>query len=133
MSITAISSPVDVAVSGLRAQAQRMNVVSSNIANVNTTRTAGGGPYCRQNVVLTTGPDGRVHVDGVVNDTSGEFKPMHQPGHRDADAQGMVTMPNVSLPTELMEMVAASRAYQANAAILKRYQESVNVALELLR
>ena len=133
MNVGALSNPVDVAVSGLHAQARRMNVVSSNIANVNTTRTVKGGPYCRQDVILTTGQDGRVQIDGIVNDTSAEFEPMLQPGHRDADEQGFVMMPNVSLPTEMMEMVTASRAYQANAAILKRYQESVNVALELLR
>ena len=133
MSVSGIGSPVDLAVSGLRAQALRMRVISGNIAHVNTTRTHSGGPYRRKEVAFSTDETGRVRIDGVMDDMTAQFKHLFQPGHRDADAEGYVHMPNVDLPVEMMQMVMASRAYQANAAILKRYQESVDVTLELLR
>jgi flagellar basal-body rod protein FlgC len=63
----------------------------------------------------------------------GEFKRVLQPGHPDADANGYVAMPNIDLPVEMMHMVAATRAYEANAAVLKRYQDGVDITLELLR
>jgi flagellar basal-body rod protein FlgC len=130
-----VGSTIDIAVSGLRAQSTRMNVLASNIANANTTRTAEGGPYRRKAVVLRAEP-GRVagvKVSDVVGDFSSDFKKVYEPGNPDADGEGYVAMPNVDLPMEMMDMVTASRAYQANAAILKRYQESVDVTLELLR
>jgi len=61
------------------------------------------------------------------------FKRVLEPGHPEADADGYVAMPNVELPMEMMHMAAASRAYQANAAVLKRYQEMIDITLELLR
>jgi len=135
MSTDAINSTVDIAVSGLRAQATRMNVVASNIANANTSRTETGRPYRRQTLVLSSLAEelGGVEVLEVAPDLTSEFKRVFQPGHPDADADGYVMMPNVDLPVEMMQMVAASRAYQANAAILKRYQEMVNITIELLR
>lgn len=135
MSVGKVASPVDIAVSGLQAQARRMNLISGNIANINTTRTATGGPYVRQDLLISTEEAGAggVRVEGVYDDMSSAFKRVSQPGHPDADAEGYVSMPNVDLPSEMIEMVMASRAYQANAAVLKRYQESVDVALELLR
>lgn len=74
-----------------------------------------------------------VSVEEVAMDMLNPFKRVYQPGHPDADKDGYVLMPNVDLPVEMMHMMAASRAYQANAAVLKRYQEMVNVTLELLR
>jgi len=135
MSTDAINSTVDIAVSGLRAQATRMNVVASNIANANTSRTETGRPYRRQTLVLSSLAEelGGVEVLEMAPDLTSEFKRVFQPGHPDADADGYVMMPNVDLPVEMMQMVAASRAYQANAAILKRYQEMVNITIELLR
>ena len=135
MSINAVSNPIDIAVSGLRAEATRMKVIAGNIANSGTTRTPSGEPYRRQNVILSTSSDilGGVTVEEVASDMLTDFKRVHQPGHPDADADGFVRMPNVELPIEMISLVAASRAYQANAAILKRYQEMVNVALELLK
>jgi len=129
------ATPIDIAVSGLRAQALRMNVIASNIANSNTSRTGRGEPYRRQEVVLSAEGDGLggVRVEGVAPDTTSTFKRVYQPGHPDADKSGYVAMPNVEIPVEMMHLVSASRAYQANAAILKRYQEMVNQTVELLR
>ena len=135
MSVKAVSNPVDIAVSGLRAEATRMNVAADNIANSGTTRTASGGPYRRREVVLSTvGEDsGGVTVEHITTDMLTDFKRIHQPGHPDADENGYVLMPNVDLPVEIINLVAANRAYQANAAVLKRYQDMIDVAVELLR
>lgn len=135
MSIGRIANPVDMAVSALRAQALRMKVIAGNIANVGSSRTESGGPYRRKEVSLFAAGDGfaGVRIGGIVDDMSTALKRLHQPGHPDADSDGFVSMPNIDLPVEMMQMVAASRAYQANAATLKRYQEMVDVTLELLR
>ena len=135
MNIGRTSSTVDIAISGLRARATQMDVLANNIANANTARTDSGLPYRRQAVVFSTLMDGLQGIGSVqvTPDMSREFKRVYEPGHPAADGEGYVLMPNVDIPLEMMHMVTASRAYQANAAVLKRYQESVNVALELLR
>jgi len=135
MSINGIPSAIDIAVSGMRAEKTRMDVTGRNIANSRTTRTPSGQPYRRQEVVLSTSDDGfsGVTVDEVAADMMTSFKQVHQPGHPDANEQGFVSMPNVELPIEMINLVTASRAYQANAAVMKRHQEIVNAAIELLR
>jgi flagellar basal-body rod protein FlgC len=134
MGINRISTPADIAVSGLKAEALRMNVIANNIANSNTTRTDKGEPFRRKEVVLSTSGDlSGVSIEDSLRDTTDEFKTLYQPGHPDADKDGFVKMPNVDMPVEMMSMVVANRAYQANAAVLKRYQETVETALELLR
>lgn len=134
MSIEKIASSVDIAVSGLRAESLRMNVISNNIANANTVTTGTGEPYRRQEVIFSTLMDqlSGVTIDEVISD-QGEFKQVYEPGHPFAGESGYVRMPNVDLPVEMMQLVHASRAYEANAAVLKRYQEMVNTTLELLR
>ena len=135
MGTDGIGSTIDIAVSGLRAQATKMDIVAANIANVNTSRTDTDEPYRRRMVVFSTLLDGLkgVEVLQIAPDMEPEFNSDHQPGHPDADGDGFVAMPNIDLPTEMIEMVTASRAYGANAAMLKRYQESMEVTLELLR
>jgi len=135
MKIDNASSTIDIAISGLKAQSTRMNVLASNIANANTSATGAGGPYRRRSVVFSSLVDQLGGVDSVkiVPDTSSDFKRIFQPGHPAADKEGYVLMPNVDLPVEMMHMVAASRAYQANTAVLKRYQEMVDLTIELLR
>ena len=135
MSVSGIYSPVDTAVSGMRAQSARVRVISANIANAFTSRTPSGGPYRRQSVVLSALPDelAGVRILRVVPDVTTDFKRVLDPGHPDADENGYVLMPNVEIPTEIMHLVAASRAYQANAAVLKRYQEMTSITVELLR
>ncbi len=128
-------NPTDIAISGLRAQSMRISVVSANIANAFTTRTETGDPYRRRDVLLSARANGLDGVDilRIVQDTTTEFNRVYQPGHPDADPEGYVRLPNISLPVEMMALVTASRAYQANAAVMKRYGEMVDVTLELLR
>ena len=122
-----------------------MEVVANNIANAHTTRTAEGGPYRRKQVVFATAFDGAlgnasgsadgmhgVKVLGIQPDSS-ELPRLYQPGHPDADGQGYVTMPNVQPATEMVDLITASRAYEANLRVLRLYREMVEQALTLLR
>ena len=133
MNVERVGRPVDIAVSGLKAQSLRLNAIAANIANANTTRTATGGPYRRQDVQVRSTGGGGVTLARLVQDKKTDFKRVLQPGHPDADGKGYVQLPNVEMPVEMMNMVTASRAYQANAAVLKRYQDLMDVTLELLR
>jgi len=138
MGVDGISSgTVDIAISGLRAQRLRMDVIANNIANVHTRQTDGGKPYRRRGVVLgARGTDeilGGVQILRIAEDIASPFKKVRDPGDPSADKDGFVLMSNVELPREMIELVTASRAYQANAAVLKRHQDSINTTLELLR
>ncbi len=134
MGIDRIAPMADIAVSGLRAQSLRMQLIAGNIANANTTRTEGGDPYRRRDLVLQTKPDemNGVMVLNIAADRS-DFRSVLIPGHPDADEDGYVRMPNVDVPVEMMHLVSATRAYQANAAVLKRYQDMVEATIELIR
>ncbi len=134
MSVNRIQSPVDIAVTGLRAESLRLNVIARNIANANTSRTDTNEPYRRQDVILSTGGDiDGVSIEEIVPDMNTAFKRIFKPGHPDADKNGYVLMPNVDVPVEMMNMIVATRSYQANVAVLKRYQDIMNLTLELLR
>ena len=126
--------------SALKAGRTRMDVIAENIANVETTRTADGGPWRRQEVVLraapvSEGPAG-VACSGVrvaaVEASDAPLQRVYNPGHPDADAEGYVQMPNVDLPTEMADMVLAARAYEANAAALRSGRELAQTALSIL-
>jgi flagellar basal-body rod protein FlgC len=111
-----------VSASALAAQRQRMNVIASNMANAHSTSSAEGGPYRRQDVVFTTDPLGSdqdgltgVKVSGIVKDDS-PFKMMYDPSHPDADKDGFVAMPNVNIIEEMVNMMMASRAYEASVS-----------------
>jgi flagellar basal-body rod protein FlgC len=134
MEVNNIFGPVDIAISGLRAQSKQMEVISSNVANARTTDAGKGEPYRRLEAIFKTDDDdiGGVSLKGITTDMS-DFHKIFDPGNPDADDQGYVMMPNVSLPIEMMNLTVATRAYQANAAILKRYQQMVETTLELLR
>lgn len=134
MSVENVFGPVDIAVSGMRAQAGQMEIVSSNIANARTLDNGQGQPYRRLEMILRAENEGisSVAVDSVIEDMS-SLQRVFDPGNPKADASGYITMPNVQLPVEMMNLTVASRAYQANAAILKRYQKMVETTLELLR
>ena len=134
MTVDKVFGPVDIAVSGMRAQGRHMEAISSNIANARTADTGEGEPYRRLEAVFRTEEKGvsGVIVDDVVEDMS-PLQRIYDPGNPKADESGYLTMPNVHLPMEMMSLTAASRAYQANAAILKRYQKMVETTLELLR
>jgi flagellar basal-body rod protein FlgC len=141
----------EISASGLTAQRLRMDVVANNIANVNTTRTAAGGPYQRQRVVfeprreeaqfllpLATEAQRRqqmtqgVRVVAVNNDPS-PARRVYDPGHPDADAQGYVGMPNITLVNEMVDMISATRAYEANIAAINSAKTMAAKALEIGR
>ncbi len=135
MSINNINSPIDIAISGLQAQSKSMKAISSNVANARTTDAGKGAPYRRIAAVLkATENDGisGVTVDDVADDMS-DFNMILSPGHPQADARNYLAYPNVDIPVELMDLNLASRAYQANAAVLKRWQAMANTSLELLK
>ena len=134
MTVHNVFGPVDIAVSGMRAQGQHMEVISSNIANARTADAGQGQPYRRLETILRSQAKGisPVVVDQVLPDQS-PMESIYDPGNPLADPTGYVAMPNVHLPVEMMNLTIASRSYQANAAILKRYQKMVETTLELLR
>jgi len=132
MEIDSSFGPVDMAVSGLRTQSRNMQIISSNVANIRTTDAGKGTPYRRLEAVFKSDKDGGVEVDKIIEDMS-EFPRILDPGNPDADEQGYVTMPNVDLPVEMMNLNIAARTYEANAAVLRRYQKMVETTLELLR
>jgi flagellar basal-body rod protein FlgC len=134
MTVHNVLGPVDIAVSGMRAQDRHMEVISSNIANARTADSGQGQPYHRLETIFRTQTEGvsGVVVDQVVPDKSA-MQRIYDPGNPKADKSGYITMPNVHLPVEMMNLTVASRSYQANAAVLKRYQKMVETTLELLR
>jgi flagellar basal-body rod protein FlgC len=128
---------INIAVSGLRAYNRKIEVISSNIANLQTTDTGNGEPYRRLIAEVTSESDKGnqavgVEIGDIVQDQS-DFQYVLNPGHPQADEKGYVAMPNVNWPREITDLNIASKAYQANAAILKRYQRMVESSLELLR
>jgi len=134
MTIDRMFGPVDISISGMRAHDQSMEVISSNIANARTLDAGQGKPYRRLQTILQSENEGvsGVIVGDIVQDMTA-LQRVYEPGNPKADASGYITMPNVQLPVEMMNLSVASRAYQANAAILKRYQKMVETTLELLR
>jgi flagellar basal-body rod protein FlgC len=127
---------MDISASGLRAQRTRMNVISSNIANARTTRTPEGGPYQRRDVILRerSFEEALSSVDVqeiAVNTTPGER--IYDPGNPDADDEGYVTMPNVNLMEEMVNMMNASRAFEANTIAVKSQKDMALKALQIGR
>jgi flagellar basal-body rod protein FlgC len=125
--------PIDIAISGLQAQGKQMEVISSNVANARTADAGKGEPYRRLEAAFKSDGDlGGVKLDKMLTDMS-DFLRILDPGNPLADEDGYVAMPNVNLPVEMMNLNIATRVYQANAAVLKRYQQMVETTLELLR
>ena len=140
-----ILGTTNISASGLSAERLRMEVLAHNIANANTTHTPSGGPFRRQEVIFAAALSDRiqagdpavanlggVEVVGVVDDPS-DMNRVYNPGHPDADSEGMVTMPNVKLPIEMVNLVTASRAYEANLRVLQSFRQMSEQALGLAR
>jgi flagellar basal-body rod protein FlgC len=127
---------MDISASGMRAQRTRMNVISSNIANGQTTRTNEGGPYKRRDVVLREnsfeGQLSSVEVEGIVTDPT-PGKQIYDPGNPDADEKGNVTMPNVNMMEEMVNMINATRAFEANSIAVKSQKDMALKALTIGR
>jgi flagellar basal-body rod protein FlgC len=133
---------LDASASALDAQRTRIEVAVSNLANAESTRGADGQPYRRRDVVLSSTPInsfdtalGRadavgVQVSDIVEDRT-PFRQRYEPSHPDADAQGLVSLPNVDVPEEMVDMVGAARAYQANLAAISLIRDTFQRALDL--
>lgn len=139
---------IEVSASALSAERLAMDVIANNIANVNTTRTPDGGPFKRQLVVFgqkqeaasaANGVDNDpaksrdgVEVVGIIND-DGPDKLVYDPQHPDADGNGYVHMPNIDVVKEMVDMIAASRAYEANVTAISETRSIGNATLSLLK
>ena len=133
-------STLDISVSGMKSERVRMDVVVSNLANVNSTRTPEGGPYRRRQVVFQTmmddaqqngGYGGRgVEVTEISLDNSEAIR-VYRPGHPDADADGYVSLPNISTAEEMADLLSASRAHEANSAAFRVTRDMLRRAMEL--
>ena len=141
MGLESILSATDISASGLAAERLRMEVIANNIANAHSTRGANGGPFRRQEVVFRAAFDQAglagenfrgVQVVAVQPDQS-ELPRVYRPGHPDADADGFITMPNVRIPNEMVDLITASRGYEANLRMLRSFREMANNTLDILR
>ena len=130
--------------SGLSAQRMRLNLIAENIANAQTTRTPEGGPYKRRDPVFMAKPfeemlsqeqiagSTGVAVDRIMVDES-PARMQYNPNHPDADEKGYVAMPNVDVTTEMVNMMSASRSYEANVSVMQASKAMAVKALEIGR
>jgi len=140
-----VFSAMEVAASGLSAERTRMNTVASNLANARTTRTDAGGPYKRldpvfqaigldneQAVMASQGGVSRVKVARIQEDTRPGMM-VYEPGHPDANAGGYVEYPNVNAVEEMVNMITASRAYEAGVTTIDTVKQMGRSALDIGR
>ena len=117
--------------SGLSAERLRMDTITSNISNAQTTRTEDGGPYIRKVAVFQEALDAKMKFNGVkavaIQDDESDLRKVYDPTHVDADEEGYVTYPNVSTITEMTNLIDASRGYEANATA---FEASKSIALK---
>jgi flagellar basal-body rod protein FlgC len=139
---------ISVSASGLTAQRQRAEALVENIANADTTRTASGGPYRRHDVVFEAQSVGQpfssvfetqmddqpkgVAISQVVVDQSAPDR-RYMPGHPDADKDGYVSFPNVNPAEDMVDLLGASRGYQANVSAISAVKDMINRSLDLFR
>lgn len=132
---------------GLTMQRLRMDLISQNIANVNTTKTKDGNPYRRRvmlieekssnsfssilsNNINSSSSGNGVKVSKIVEDKT-PFNKVYDPGHPDADEEGYLNMPNVNIVTEMVNMISASRSYEANVTVMNSSKSMAMKALEI--
>jgi len=142
------SSSLRISSSGLSAQRMRMNTISSNLANINTTRTPEGGPYRRKDVVfeampdfrtfgemVTTRPDENLQRVQVTDVTVDQRAPLmkYEPNHPEANEEGMVAYPNINMMEEMANMLQATRSYEANVSAIQASKDMAMSALEIGR
>jgi flagellar basal-body rod protein FlgC len=142
-------SSIEVSATGLSAERLAMDVIANNIANVNTTRTPQGGPFKRQLLVFAQKQEPARSAAGALDDDPGKSRAgveavaivpddgpdrlVYDPRHPDADAQGYVHYPNVDVVKEMVDMMAASRAYEANVTAIQETRAMGNTLLGLLK
>jgi flagellar basal-body rod protein FlgC len=164
--MSGLFSSIEISATGLSLQRKKMDVVSQNIANAETTRTDQGGPYRRKRVMVKAAEDeipfrnimsdmktklaitDARHMPGSplvsredvevskvegneVEDPASSFRLVYDPGHPDADEQGFVKMPDVEIVNEMVDMIAASRGYEANTTAILSAKEMAKNALEI--
>ncbi|MFC1559478.1 flagellar basal body rod protein FlgC [Candidatus Margulisiibacteriota bacterium] len=139
-----INDAFDISVSGINANRIHMELISSNLANINTTRTMQGGPYRRKVPVFSETPvtfdstltkankkmGGGVEVSEIVEDL-GPFPKVYKPGHPDADQNGFVSLPNVSMSKEMIDMVYVSKLYEANITVFNTTKSMAQQTLQI--
>jgi flagellar basal-body rod protein FlgC len=142
--MSGLSAAINAAASALNVERTRIEVAVSNMANAESTRGPDGQPYRRRDVVLTSDPVksfdaalGEANATGVkiaaIVQDQAAFRRRYEPSHPDADADGFVSLPNVDAPQEMVDMLGAARAYQANLAAIGLIKDMVAKALELGR
>ncbi|HQU30137.1 MAG: flagellar basal body rod protein FlgC [Planctomycetia bacterium] len=145
MGIDSMLSVFDISGSGLSAERIRMNAIANNIANANATETPEGGPYRREQVEFSSifnktvkkddlaGAErlGGVKVQRIVKSNE-PFNKVYIPGHPKADEKGFVDMPNVSVMMEMVDLVTATRSYEANLAVMNSTKDMSNRALSII-
>lgn len=134
-----IEKILTISASGLEAQRVRMNIIAGNLANAQSTHSPEGGPYRRKDVVFSEILDsvsgkgsGEVQISGIIEDQR-PFQMIYDPQHPDADAEGYVQLPNVNLLEEMVNMMSASRSYEANVTAINSAKSMAHKALEIGR
>ena len=138
-------SVLSISASGMAAQRSRAEVIAENLANADTTRTPDGGPYRRRDVVLESQSTGSpfagmlseqmgtgVGVSGVLVDEADPIR-RYSPGHPDADKDGYVAMPRINPTEEMVDLMGASRGYQANVAAFSAAKDMIHRSIDLLK
>ena len=136
MAIESLFSGMRISSSGYTAQRKLMDIIANNIANANSTRSAEGGPYKRMDAVLApkvdseTGSEEGVEISKVFTDPSAP-RLVYDPGHPDANGDGYVQFPNVSIIREMANMIQVSRAYEANITAMSAAKEMISKSFEI--
>ncbi len=164
MPIDKLFSSLNISASGLSAQRKKLDVISSNIANANTTKTEEGGPYLRKyvnmesqdsnsfksvlrknQVRLATSQKGhfsssgrtirtqekQTTIESTIVEDEKAIKRVYEPNHPDADEEGFVNMPNINMISEMVDMISASRSYEANLSAIDAAKKMARAALEI--
>ena len=136
--VDSLSTSLQISASGLRAQAERMRVVSENLANSQSTgSTAGADPYRRKTIsfeaVLAKASDAELVKVGQIGRDRTAFPVEHRPGHPAADAAGYVKLPNVRPIVELADLREANRSYEANLQVIRQVRQIQSMTIDLLR
>jgi flagellar basal-body rod protein FlgC len=134
-------SAISVSASGMEAQRIRAELISGNLANADTTRTPEGGPYRRHDAVFTSAPVGSfadtLAAEGVrvasISVDAGDPERRYLPGHPDADKDGYVAFPKIHPPEEMVDLMGASRGYEANVAAIATVKDMIGRALDLFK
>jgi len=140
--MSTLHAAMSASASALTAERSRIEVAVSNMANAESTRGVNGQPYRRRDVVLASNPVesfddamGRTGAVGVkvadIVEDKAPFARRYDPAHPDADAEGFVAMPNVDVPEQMVDMLSATRAYQANLTAIGLIKDLISRAMEL--